>query len=172
MRVVSKRRAKIPRFYFMGPKIFIFCFSTFFFYFFCVYDRLFWLFLYSIMCISTLRWVLFRNAILLHPALSYKHFKVLRNGRVVSALVCETEVVRDTSSAPHFNHLLLHIFLYRMVLNSFFETMRPWKSDFLDSISLTIFVTVRYPMYQSDWNVELKLISHLPKFLQNFRSNR
>ena len=163
MRVVSKRRAKIPRFYFMGPKILFFRFSTFFFYFLCLL-RLFCLFTYTIMCISTLRWVLFRNAILVHSAMSYKHFKVLRNGRVVSALVYESEVAEVMSSAPHSNNLLLHIFLYRIVPNSFFETVKSWKSDFLGSTPLAISDAVRCPMYQSDWNVELKLISHLPKF--------
>jgi hypothetical protein len=154
----------------MGPKILFFSLFKVFLLFFCLF-RVFCLFLYSIMCISTLRWVLFRNAILLHPALSYKHFKVLRNGRVVSALVCETEVVRVMSSVPDSNHLLLHIFLYRMVPKSSFETMRPWKSDFLDSISLTIFVTVRYPMYQSGWNLKYKLVSHVSDFLQNLSPN-
>ena len=154
----------------MGPKILFFRFSTFSFYFLCLF-RLFCLFLSSIMCISTLRWVLFRNAILLHPALSYKHFKVLRNSRVVSALVCETEVVRVMSSAPHSNHLLLHIFLYRIVPSSSFETTRPWKSDFLSSISLTISAAVRYPIYQSSWHFKHKLVSHVSQLLQNLSSN-
>ena len=166
---MSKRRAKIPRFYFMGPKILFFRFSRFFFYFLCLF-RLFCLFLYSIMCISTLRWVLFRNAILLHPALSYKHFKALRNGRAVSALVCETGVVRVMSSAPHSNNLLLHIFLYRIVPSSSFETTRPWKSDFLGSTPLTIFVAVRRPIHQLRWNFKLKPVTHTLKSLDNFSS--
>ena len=106
----------------MEPKILFFRFSTFFFYFLCLLR----LFTYTIMCISTLTWVLFRNAILVHSAMSYKHFKVLRNGRVVSPLVCETEVARVMSSAPHANDLLLHIFLYRIVPNSFF-----WNGEIL-----------------------------------------
>ena len=117
MRVVCKRRAKIPQFYFMGPKILFFRFSTFFFYFLCLL-RLFCLFTYTIMCISTFRWVLFRNAILVHSAMSYKHFKVWKNARVVSALVCGTEVVGVMSSAPHSSNHLLHIFLCWMVPDS------------------------------------------------------
>ena len=148
---------------------FFFCFSTFSFYFLCLF-RLYGLFLYSIMCISTLRWVLFRNAILHHPALSYKHFKVLKSGRVVSALVCETEVVGVMSSVPHSNHYLLYIFLYRMVPNPSFETTRPWESDFLGLTSLTIFVAVRRPIYQLSWKFKLKLVTHTLKSLENFSS--
>ena len=108
--------------------------------------------------------------ILKNSALSYNHFKVLKSGRVVSALVCETEVVRVMSSAPHSNNLLLHIFLYRLVPSSSFETTRPWKSDFLGSTPLTIFVAVRRPIYQLSWKFKIKLITHTLKSLKNFSS--
>ena len=35
----------------------------------------------------------------------------------------------------------------------------------------TISDAVQYPMYQSGWNFKLKLISHIPKYLQNFSPN-